>query len=129
MIIDKKGKQTKTGTPLFDGLNYAFWIVRMRVFLQAQGIDVWQVVVNGYNVPASLPISNAGRNIYEGNSKEMNAILSILVESVFVKVMHCETAKEIWDKLKNIYEGDEKVKGAKLQTYRGKFEHLKMKEV
>ena len=51
----------------------------------------------------------------------MNAILSGLVELVFVKVMHCETAKEIWDKLKNFYEGDDKVKGAKLQTYRGQF--------
>ena len=58
----------------------------------------------------------------------MNAILGGLVESVFVKVMHYEIAKEIWDKLKNFYEGDDKVKGAKLQTYRGKFENLKMKE-
>jgi hypothetical protein len=32
------------------------------------------------------------------------------------------------EKLKNIYEGDAKVKWAKLQTYRGKFEQLKMKE-
>jgi hypothetical protein len=37
-------------------------------------------------------------------------------------------AKEIWDKLQNIYEGDTKVKEAKLQTYRGQFEQLKMKE-
>lgn len=58
----------------------------------------------------------------------MNGILSGLVESVFVKVMRCESAEEIWDKLKNIYEGDEKVKEAKLQTYRGQFEYLKMKE-
>ena len=58
----------------------------------------------------------------------MNAILSGLTESVFVKVMHCETTKEIWDKLKSIYEGDEKVKGAKLWTYRGQFENLKMRE-
>ena len=100
----------------------------MRVFLQAQGIDVWQAVVNGYNVPATPPIDNTGRNLYEGNSKAMNAILSGLIEPVFMKVMHCESAKEIWDKLKNIYEGDEKVKGAKLQTYRGQFEHLKTKE-
>ena len=42
--------------------------------------------------------------------------------------MHCETAKEIWDKLKNIYEGDDKVKEGKFQTYRGQFENLKMKE-
>ena len=42
--------------------------------------------------------------------------------------MHCTSTKEIWDKLKNVYEGDGKVKGAKLQTYRRKFEHLTMKE-
>jgi len=36
--------------------------------------------------------------------------------------MHCTSAKEIWDKLKNVYEGDEKIKEAKLQTYRGQFE-------
>ena len=58
----------------------------------------------------------------------MNAILSGLTETVFVKVMHCETAKEIWDKHRNIYGGDDKIKGAKLQTYKGQFENLKMKE-
>ena len=31
-------------------------------------------------------------------------------------------------KLQNIYEGYNKVKGAKLQTFRAKFEQLKMKE-
>ena len=75
--------------------------------------------MNRYNVPATPPIDNARKKLYEDNSKETNAILSGLVETIFVKVMHCETAKEIWDKLKNIYEGDDKVKGAKLQTYRG----------
>ena len=100
----------------------------MRVYLQAQGFDVWQAVVNGYNTPTSPPTDNNGRKLHEQNAKAMNGILSGLVESVFVKVMHCESAKEIWDKLKNIYEGDEKVKGAKLQIDRGQFEHLKMKE-
>ena len=36
--------------------------------------------------------------------------------------------KQVWDKLKNIYEGDDKVKREKLQTYRGQFENLKIKE-
>ena len=40
--MDKQEEQTKTGTPLFDGLNYA---LRMRLFLQAQGVDVWKEVV------------------------------------------------------------------------------------
>jgi hypothetical protein len=49
-------------------------------------------------------------------------------ESEFVKVMHCESTKDIWDKLQNIYEGDDKVKKAKLQTHRRQFESLKMKD-
>jgi hypothetical protein len=58
----------------------------------------------------------------------MNAILSGLAEVEFVKFMHLETAKEMWDKLISSYEGKEKVKDAKLQTYRLQFEQLKMKE-
>ena len=47
---------------------------------------------------------------------------------VFAKVMHYKTTKEIWDKLHTIYEGDIKVKRAKLQTFKTQFESLKMKE-
>jgi hypothetical protein len=34
----------------------------------------------------------------------------------------------MWDKLKTIYEGDTKVKEAKLQIFKAKFEQLKMNE-
>jgi hypothetical protein len=54
--------------------------------------------------------------------------LNGLSDTIFTKVAHCKSAKEIWDKLQNIYEGDTKVKAAKLQTYKGQFEQLKMKE-
>jgi hypothetical protein len=54
--------------------------------------------------------------------------LNGLNETIFSKFAHCKSAKEIWDKLRNIYEGDTKVKATKLQTYRGQFEQLKMKE-
>jgi hypothetical protein len=64
----------------------------------------------------------------QNNSKATNALMNGLCESVYTKVIHCKSAKDIWDKLQNIYEGDSKVKAAKLQTYRGQFEQLKMKE-
>jgi hypothetical protein len=54
--------------------------------------------------------------------------LNGIAEAEFVKVMHLQTTKEIWDKLINNYEGNEKVKDAKLQTYRVQFEKLQMKE-
>ena len=58
----------------------------------------------------------------------MNSILSGLSEAEFVKVMHFESTKEMWDKLITSYEGIEKVKDAKPQTYWLKFEQLKMNE-
>jgi hypothetical protein len=58
----------------------------------------------------------------------MYAILGGLAGSEFVKFMHCASGKEIWDKLKNVYEGDIKVKSTKLQSYRSQFEILKMEE-
>jgi len=42
--------------------------------------------------------------------------------------MYCISAKEVWEKLQNIYEGDDKVKQVKLQLHRAKFENLNMKE-
>ena len=30
--------------PLFDGTNYTYWKVRIKVFLQALGKQVWQAV-------------------------------------------------------------------------------------
>jgi hypothetical protein len=66
--------------------------------------------------------------IGQNNSKATNALLNGLGETIFTKVAHRKSTKEIWDKLRNIYEGDSKVKATKLQTYRGQFEQLKMKE-
>ena len=68
------------------------------------------------------------KSAFTFNAKAMNAILSGLAESEFVKVMHLETAKDMWDKLVNSYEGNEKVKDAKLQSHILKFEQLKMNE-
>jgi hypothetical protein len=66
--------------------------------------------------------------LVQNNSKAKNALLNGLSETIFTKVARCKSTKEIWDKLQNIYEGDSKVKATKLQTYRGQFEQLKMKE-
>ena len=113
--------------PLFDGTIFSFWKVRMRTYLMALGDDVWDVVETRYINPVVLA-SKGDKLEFSFNDKEMNAILNGLAEAEFVKVMHLDTAKEMWDKLINSYEGNEKVKEAKLQTYRLKFEQLKMNE-
>jgi hypothetical protein len=110
--------------PLF----YSLWKIRMKNFLLALGFDIWQSVVDDYIAPTTPPKDSGGKKIYDDNSREVNGILVGLTDSICVKVMHCKSAKEIWDKLEVVYEGDDKVKEAKLQTYRTQFENMKMKE-
>jgi hypothetical protein len=107
--------------PLFDGTIFSFWKIRMRTYLMALGVDVWDVVKNGYTKLVVLA-SKDNKLEFIFNAKGMNAILNGNTEVKFVKVMHLKTAKAMWDKLISSYEGNEKVKDAKLQTYRLKFE-------
>ena len=100
----------------------------MKTYIQAQGFEIWQSIVDGYTTPTVLPTNDKAVKLGQNNSKAKNALLNGLSETVFTKVAHCKSAKEIWDKLQNIYEGYSKVKETKLQTYRGQFEQLNMKE-
>jgi hypothetical protein len=118
----------KNGIPQFDGQKYAFWTIRMMTYIQAHGFQVWESIVDGYTTPAVPPTNDTAIKLGENNSKDTNALLNGLSDTVFTKVAHCKSAKDIWDKLQNIYEGYTKVKEANLQTYRGQFEQLKMKE-
>jgi hypothetical protein len=118
----------KNGIPQFNGQKCAFWNIRMKSYIQAQGFEIWQYIVDGYIAPTNPPINEKEMKLSQNNSEPKNALLNGLSETIFTKVAHCKSAKEIWDKLQNIYEGDSKVKDAKIQTYRGHLEQLKIKE-
>ena len=45
------GEYTKHGYPIFTVQNYAFWSTRMRLYLQGQGLEVWQIVKTGFTLP------------------------------------------------------------------------------
>jgi hypothetical protein len=103
--------------PLFNGTNFALWIVRIKTYIMDLGADVWDVVETGYVKPVVLD-NKDDKLEFSFNAKAINVILSGLAEAEFVKVMHLEIAKDMWDKLIRNYEGNEKVKHAKIQTYR-----------
>ena len=80
----------------------------------------------GYQYLVVVPMDPTERKTYEINAKVVNALLGSLSESEFVKVMQFNTAKEIWDRIIQSYEGDSQVKRGKLQTLRIQYETLKM---
>jgi len=89
-------------------------------------MDVWGIVEGGYTYPSAIPIDTTERKKYELNAKVVTVLLGSLSQLEFVKVMQFKSAKEIWDKIILSYKGDDKVKQAKLQTLRIRYETLKM---
>ncbi|XP_042476297.1 uncharacterized protein LOC122057990 [Macadamia integrifolia] len=100
----------------------------MEAYLKSQGYGVWLVVKNGYNPPTIDITDKIEMKKCEDDAKAVNALLGSLVSNEFVKVVGCTTSKDIWDKLKSIHDGDDKIKEAKLQHHRNLFESLKMSE-
>jgi len=86
----------------------------MQSFFMYLGYDVWYLLVNGYKDPNINPTDMTKIRLNINNSKDRNAILCGLKKSIYTKVMYCASAKEMWDKLQTIYEGDEKAKREKL---------------
>ena len=76
----------------------------------------------------TLPTDQDERKAYIANAKAMNSITTGITDSEFTKIMHCTSAKEIWEKLGSLYDGDSKLKKEKLQTHRRQFESLRMED-
>jgi hypothetical protein len=74
------------------------------------GVDIFFSVVNGYVIPNNAPTDPNEKKLMSCNSKYKHVILAALAPTIASKVMGCNTAKEVWDKLKSIYKGDPKVK-------------------
>ena len=120
--------------PLFDGINYVYWKVRMRTFLQSLDEKVWQAVEIGWTKPKEVPADwdEAKIKAANFNSKALNALFSAVTneefKKKFKKISSTETAKEAWTILQTTYEGTKAVKDSKLQRLTTSFEEIKMEE-
>ena len=55
-------------------------------------------------------------------------IASTLSYEEFDEVKDCTTSFAMWNKLKDIYGGDDNVRRAKVESLRGQFDHMRMRE-
>ena len=84
--------------PLFDATNYAYWKVRMRVFLQLLDEKVWQAMEIGWTKTTEVPgdWDDAKIKVANLNSRALNALFSVVTNEEFKKISSTETAKEAW---------------------------------
>lgn len=95
--------------------------------------DVWEIIENGYvdsqdDTGLSQPQRDKLRDARKRDKKALFLIYQALGDDDFEKISSASTAKEAWEKLQNSCKGAEQVKKVRLQTLRGEFESLHMKE-
>ncbi|KAM7519204.1 hypothetical protein LguiB_018166 [Lonicera macranthoides] len=123
--MNSKNSFTAIAPPVFDGTNYQVWVVQMEAYLDAN--DMWEAIEQVFEVP---PLPNNPTLAQIKNQKErkqrkskVRATLFTAVSStIFTRIMTLKTAKEIWDFLKQEFEGNEKVKGIQVLNLIREFE-------
>ncbi|KAL0443712.1 UNVERIFIED_CONTAM: hypothetical protein Slati_2093900 [Sesamum latifolium] len=96
--------------------NYDNWCIRMKALLGAY--EVWDSVEKGAEETM----------LRKKDQKALTLIHQGLDEKMFEKVATATTSKDAWDILQASFKGADKVKKVRLQTLRGEFESLHMKD-
>ena len=102
----------------------------MKVFLQALGEQVWQVVEVSWIKPKEVPVDWDDATIITENfnSRALNALFCGVTNEKFKKISSTKVAKEAWTILETTYEGTKAIKTVKVQRLISTFEEIRMEE-
>jgi hypothetical protein len=108
--------------PYFDGEDYCMWSDKMRHHLTSLHESIWDIVEFGAQVPKVGDKdydSDEAAQIRHFNSQATSILLASLCREEYNKVQGLKSAKEIWNVLKTVHEGDEVTKITKHKTIEG----------
>ncbi|XP_028113504.1 ankyrin repeat-containing protein ITN1-like [Camellia sinensis] len=89
MAFTPKKKLYMATIPIFDGINYKFWSVKMRTLLLS--MDLWDTVENGYD--------ETNREERKKDAAALSHIQQGVSDSIFPEIEDATTAKQAWDDL------------------------------
>jgi hypothetical protein len=108
--------------PYFDGEDYCMWSYKMRLHLTSLHESIWDIVEFGAQAPQVGDEdydSDEATQITHFNSQATSILLASLCREEYNKVQGLKSAKEIWDVLKTVHDGDEVTKITKRETIEG----------
>ena len=103
--MDGKTIYNENGTPILRKEKYIFWSIRMESHLKALEHDVWNSVITDY-FPPNRVWTPTQKKDKKNNSMAMNVILDGLPDNIKEKIGECNSAKELWEKLKDLYSNE-----------------------
>ena len=118
-------------TDMLTKLNYNSWSIKKKALLGAK--DLREITENGFE-EVEAGDNQAQKDVLKETWKKDKKALYILYQSVdndtFKTTYQCwNIIKPTWDKLQSTHRGVDYVKKVRLQTLRGVFESLQMKEM
>ncbi|CAL8112817.1 unnamed protein product [Prunus armeniaca] len=125
--------------PYFDGNNYAAWREKFEIFLDALDEYASGYLTKDWVAPVKtiegevVPKPRSEWTEAEvfaaySNKKAKNALVIALSSTQFAHIQHIPNAKQAWDKLRVVHEGDDQVRTLKLHMVLAQFEELRMFE-
>ena len=123
--------------PLFCGLNYHFWKVRMKIFVESLDKGIWDAIENDHFIPKfekdGSSIEKTWSQWTDAENKKTkfdciakNIISSALNSDEFFKVSQCASTKKMWDTLEVTHEGTNDVNRARKHTLIQEYEMFRM---
>ena len=125
--------------PMFFGVNYQFWKVRMKIFIESINRGIWNAIVKGQYIPMSVVngifVAKPYNELTEAENKRVqydcvakNIITSALNLDEFFRVSQCSSTKEMWDILEVTHEGTNDVKRARKHALIQEYELFRMQQ-
>ncbi|XP_068497724.1 uncharacterized protein [Phaseolus vulgaris] len=124
-------------THMFSGMNYAFWKIRMKIFMESIDFGIWEAVVDGPSVPMQVikdetvkkprsEWSEIERKKAQYDSVAKNIITSVLTMDEFFIISQYNSANEMWEVLEVTHEGTDDVKRSRNHSLIQEYELFKM---
>lgn len=115
--------------PRFDGY-YDHWARLMENFIRSK--EYWDLIEKGIiRVEGVAPTEAQQKEIDEQTLKDLklkNFLYQSIDRDILDTILNTETSKQIWESMKQKFQGSTKVKRAQLQALRKEYELLQMKE-
>jgi len=123
--------------PMFGGVNYALWKIRMKIFIESIDMGIWDTTINGPFVPMQVvkeeivkkpwsDWSESERKKAQYDSLAKNIITYALNMDEFFRVSQCNLANEMWEVLEVTHEGTNDVKRARKPSFIQEYELFRM---
>jgi hypothetical protein len=115
--------------PMFDGTtSFDQWKRKMKMHLGTIHTKVWNVTNNDFVILDPDNLTDKDEINQQCNNAALNAIYQGIDSKVFEQIKDLEKASEVWQRLIEIYEGNQNVKSAKLYMLKDKLFNFKMEK-